>query len=921
MKHFFYLACLVLFTQAAISQSSSIKGSVKDTLEKKTLKDAVITLLNDKDSVLVKYTRADAQGNFDIGKLDPGNYVMLITYPKYADYADKITVPATQDLDVGTIPLTLKSLLLNEVVVRANMAMRIKGDTTEFTADSFKVRDGATVEELLREFPGMQVNSRGEITMQGKRVDKVLVDGEEFFGADPTIATQNILAKQVDKVQVYDTKTEQDQIKGIGASGDANKTVDIKLKASAKKGYFGNLMASSDFQNLHNGKVMLNKFTGNKKVSVYGTRSKINTGALGYNEQTQLGVERDLEYDEIGGYYYSYGDASSDFDDYSLRGLPDAYSGGALYGNKWNEDKQKINLYYLFNRLGTTNRTSTISQTLLGNNTKLINSSSSRSSGLSQRHVINAKYEWKIDSFATIKYTGAGTYSTKDSYAENSSQSLDKDSAFVNTNQRTNESSTTKRQLDNVLTYTQLFRKKDRRLVTTLRLGLISDEQQGKVISNTIFYDNNQTDSVDQLKLNTGSSTSTGIRITYNEPLSKKWNLVSEYSFNGNSSVSHRNSYNKDNNDKHTVIDSLFSNNFELGAFSNSGTLTARFIGKKLRSAFGAGLSAIQLNLNNLDSARKTKYNFTGFTPQTQLSYMFKPQTSLSFTYRGSTVQPTLNQLQPLRNNENPLNIYVGNPDLKVGFRHTLGLTFYNSKVLKGTYYYLSFNMNFLPNAITNRNDLDTSLGKNVYMPVNVKGNKSWSLYGYWSSGQGDKKLLHGIDFSANGGRNLNYFNFGNESKENINTYTTVSLYYSLRYNIANKLNFSLSPNIARNISKSSLSPATNNNYWSYGGRLYGYVKFKGDIELSTDINANIQQKTSAFPNPTNIIVWNAELRKKFLKKKTFELAVVAYDMLNQNIGFSRTINSNFINEERFDRISRYFLLRATWTFNKMTGN
>ena len=138
---------------------------------------------------------------------------------------------------------------------------------------------------------------------------------------------------------------------------------------------------------------------------------------------------------------------------------------------------------------------------------------------------------------------------------------------------------------------------------------------------------------------------------------------------------------------------------------------------------------------------------------------------------------------------------------------------------------------------------------------------------------------------------------------------------------IANKFNFTLSPSISRNISKSSLSPNTNNNYWNYGGRAYGYVKFKGDIELSTDINANIQQKTSAFPNPTNIIVWNAELRKKFFKKKTFELAVVAYDMLNQNIGFNRTINSNFINEERFDRISRYFLLRATWTFNKMTGN
>lgn len=918
MKQLLCITCLVLLAQTGISQNASIMGAVKDTLEKKILKDAVITLLNDKDSVLVKYTRADAQGNFNIGKVNPGDYLLLVTYPKYADYMDKITVSSAQDLDVGLIPLTLKSLLLNEVVVRANMAMRIKGDTTEFTADSFKVRDGATVEELLREFPGMQVNSKGEITMQGKRVDKVLVDGEEFFGADPTIATQNLLATQVDKVQVYDTKTEQDQIKGIGTSGGGNKTIDIKLKASAKKGYFGNLMASSDFNDLNNGKVMLNKFTGNKKISVYGTKSKINTGTLGYSEQTQLGMERDLEYDEIGGYYYSYGEAAGDFDDYSLRGLPDAYSGGALYGNKWNEDKQKINLYYLFNNLGTINRTSTISQTLL-EDTTFSNISSSTSTGLSQRHVINAKYEWKIDSFATIKYTGAGTYSTKDSYTESNSQALDENNDFVNTNNRINESSSIKRQLDNVLTYTQLFKKKDRKIVTTLRFGLISDEQEGKLISTTNFYKNgtiDDTDPIDQLKVNTGSSTSGGIRILYNEPINKLWNLVSEYSFNGNNSVSHRNSYNKDiNTGKHTELDSLFSNNFELGAFSNSGTLTARYIGKKLRSAFGAGLSAIQLNLNNLDNALKTRYNFTGFTPQTQFSYLFKPQTQLTFSYRGSTVQPTLSQLQPLRNNSDPLSVYVGNPDLKVGFRHNLGLSFVNQKVLKGTYYYLSFDMNFLPNAITNFNTVER--GKNTYKPVNVNGNNSWNFYSDWSFGQGDKKLNQGVSFSITGGRTHSYIN----GKENINTYTTVSLYHSLRYSIANKMSFTLSPNIRRNLSKSSLRPAADNNYWSYGGSAYGYVKFKGDIEVSTNINANIQQKTSAFPNPTNIIVWNAELRKKFLKNKTFELAIVAYDMLNQNIGFNRTINTNFLNEERFDRISRYFLLRATWTFNKMTGN
>ena len=229
---------LSCFAQAVFSQTSSIKGAIRDTSDKKNLPHAVISIFYNSDSVLVKFTRTDSTGSFNVTNLEPGEYRMLVTYPKFADYSDKITVPANQQLDLGTLPLTPTNILLKEVVIRTNATMRIKGDTTEFTADSFKVKEGATVEELLKQIPGMQVNSKGEITAQGKRVDKVLVDGEEFFGEDPTIATQNIGAKAVDKVQVFDTKTEQDQLKGIGAAGTGSKTINIKLKGSAKKGYF-----------------------------------------------------------------------------------------------------------------------------------------------------------------------------------------------------------------------------------------------------------------------------------------------------------------------------------------------------------------------------------------------------------------------------------------------------------------------------------------------------------------------------------------------------------------------------------------------------------------------------------------------------------------------------------------------------------
>jgi Outer membrane protein beta-barrel family/Carboxypeptidase regulatory-like domain len=911
------LLFILLSAMAVHSQLSSVKGTITDTAEKKNLSHAVILLLRNTDSVLVKFSRSDNQGNFDISNVGPGDYVLMISYPKFADYKDKVTLQPSQALDLGTIPLTPKAMLLQEVVLKNNGAIRIKGDTTEFTADSFKVKEGATVEDLLKQIPGMQVNSKGEVTAQGKRVDKVLVDGEEFFGEDPTIATQNIGAKAVDKVQVYDTKTEQDQLKGIGTSGDGNKTINIKLKESAKKGYFGTVEAGTDFQKLLNAKGMYNKFRGNKKISVYSTKSNTSTGSLGWEDRNKLGIENDFEYDEISGFYYSYGDGDDDFNDWNLRGIPNAYTAGALYGNKWNEEKDKLNLSYLYNRLGTTNTTKTVSQTLL-EDTTFFNNAVSKSRGLSQQHALNGKYEWKIDSLTSLKYTVAGTYKIKDTHTDNTSEALDENKEPVNTNDRTNDLHSVKKQVDNMLTYKQLFRKKDRQLIATFRLGIINDEQTGKLLSTTDFYKNGVVDSVDvidQMKINSGNSTTIGTKITYNEPLTSKWNLVTEYSLNNNHSTSHRNSFDKDLDQKYTDLNAVFSNNFDLTALANSGTITARYVGKKLRAAFGAGLSAIQLNLDDLDGTKKTKYNFTGFTPQAQFGYRFKPQTGISFSYRGNTVQPTLSQLQPLHNNNDPLSIYIGNPDLKVGFSHTLNFNFNDYKVLKGRYLFGNFTINFLQNAITNQSSTD-SFGKTTYIPVNVHGNNNWNFWSVWNSGQGDKKLVHEIQPQADGGRSVSFLN----GKENVNTYANFTLSYRLRYSVADKYNFSAGPMIKRNISKSSLRPSANNNYWNYGGQADGYVKLFKKLELSSDIDINLQQKTAAFGQGTNIIVWNAELSRKFTKDKSFKIALVAHDILNQNIGFTRTINSNFINEERYDKLSRYFLLKASWTFNKMPG-
>ena len=255
MRKLALLFCLLLFTFAIKAQQVTITGSIADSSENKKLHQAVISLLKKTDTTLVSFTRSNAEGKFLFPAIDTGSYLILISYPKFADFME--TIELKGDLHLGEISLTMKSKLLEEAVIRTNASIRIKGDTTEFVADSFKVRDGATVEELLKKLPGLTVNAKGEIVAQGKKVDKVLVDGEEFFGDDPTMATQNISAKAVDKVQVFDTKTEEQKITGM-TTGNEGKTVNIKLKEDAKKGAFGKVIGGTDFNKYVDSKILYN---------------------------------------------------------------------------------------------------------------------------------------------------------------------------------------------------------------------------------------------------------------------------------------------------------------------------------------------------------------------------------------------------------------------------------------------------------------------------------------------------------------------------------------------------------------------------------------------------------------------------------------------------------------------------------------
>jgi len=914
MKKYLLISFLIFISSAVFAQSATVKGKVTDTLDKKNLSNAVITLIDKKDSVIVKFTRSDSKGDFILDNIPAGKYYVIVSYPKFANYSDEIDAITKQEHDLGIVPLTQTAKLLEEVIVRTGSSIRIKGDTTEFTADSFKVKEGATVEDLLKELPGFQVDSKGNITAQGKRVDKVLVDGEEFFGDDPTMATQNIGARAVNKVQVYDTKTDQQSLTGI-SPGNGGKTVDIKLKEEAKKGGFGKFYAASDFQKYHDAKAIYNRFVGKKKLSLYTTKSTINSGSLNYQDQQRLGIETDAEYDEVSGYYMILGSSDGDFNDYNIRGLPNSTTAGVLFSNKWSADKQNLNGSYRYNRLGTENRASTLTQTFLPSGS-IFNAKQVISNALNQQHAFNGKYEWKLDSFASLKYTGAAIYKKSDSYSDTRTSSSNDANRILNDSRQYRDNETERKQADNQLTYRQQFRKMNRLLLMTLRYSYVEDDNKGTLYAQTSFYRPSLPDSVnvlDQLKKIDGRSRTIGIKTTYLEPLTAKLTAIIDYAYNNNNSASYKNTFNKSGNGKYEELDTVFSNNFDLLAASHTGSMLLRFIDKKIRFAVGSGISSVQLKLNNRNNNTRNNYNFLNLTPQAQFNYTIKPQNTITFNYRGTTRQPRLDQLQPLRDNNDPLNIYQGNPDLKVGFNHYLGLTYVNYKTLQARYFYISTNYNATQNAITNYNIVDFATGKRMYMPVNTNGVNNWYVYTSWQKGEGNKKWRKSISMDLSGGRNINFTNTGNtnfkDAQKVINDYKTAMLYVGIGYMVNNKYSFNVSPRFGYNASGSSLQTANNTNYFSYGATANGYLSF-GRFEISTDVNMDYRQRLPIFSQNTNIIRWNGTLSRKIFKNNSGKIFIVANDILNQNKGYSRVVNSNIITDDQYLAISRYFLLK-----------
>jgi len=916
--------CLILClcsSIAGLAQSSRVLGTVSDTAEKKNLAYSSVLLLRPSDSILVQHTRTDGAGRFTLNNIPFGRYLIVVTYPSYADFIDEISVKDSGAMTLPVIGMVLKSKLLQEVVVSGNKgAIRLKGDTTEFNADSFRTQPNATVEDLLKKLPGIQVDKNGKITAQGETVKKVLVDGEEFFGDDPTLVTQNLRADMVDKVQVFDKKSDQATFTGID-DGQRDKTINLKLKDGKKAGYFGRANAGQGTDGYYDYQLMANYFRNKEKLAGYGIISNTGKTGLTWNEQDTYGQSfaAGADVDENTGSISISGGSHDELDSwsgqYEGQGYPSVKTGGLHYNNKFNDDQQSINANYKYMMLDVTGNSTTNSQYILPDTFYYNNQRQAFTNHIS-RNSFSGIYEYKFDSTSSLKVMADGGADHKTTNSIFHSEALASDSTMVNQNDRTTSTTGDKHTVNSNLLWRKKLAKKGRTISLNIRENYEENKSNGFLNSDTRLYDKGGSLSkdslIDQLKNYNTQNLLVDSRATYTEPLSRSSFLSASYGVTINNSRSNRNSYNKASGGKYSELDSLYSNDYQYNIFTHRGGLTYNLVKKKIRFSAGNDIGFTSWKQDDLHADTSLRRSFVNWYPNASVTYAFSNMRRLFVRYFGSTNQPNLQQIQPLRTNEDPLNITIGNPGLKPSFTNRFNLFYNDYNVLADRGMYANLSYNFTENAIGSSVFVD-SVGRRVSQFVNVDGNHG--LFGHAGYNMRFRKAHIDLEFFGNASLNTNVSVVNN--LPNKTTSGTYGFGTSIGWSIEKKFDLSVRYNPTYTQSHSTINTGVTTHYWTQAIQPNVDVFFPLKLQLHGDADINLRQKTSVFDRNNNVVLLNAWIGRKFLKNDALLLKVAGNDLLNQNIGFNRTVNSNFITQNTYTTIQRYFMFSLVWNFTK----
>jgi hypothetical protein len=921
----FYLVLLSLcFTSGLLAQKNGIvKGIAFDTIRRQSVAGATVTLLDKKDSSLVSFTLTGTDGRFELRGLANGEYRLLITHVNYHNSNIWFAITDNNKIaDRGNIVMNDKVKTMEEVIVmNEDPPVTLLADTIQYNAGSFKVQPNASVEQLLKKLPGVKVDKDGTIKAQGEKVTKVLVDGKEFFGNDPKIATKNLPADAVDKVQVYDKQSDQAQLTGF-EDGNYEKTINLKLKKDKKKGMFGKVNAGAGTKDRYEGKFNVNSFKGARQFSAIGMGN--NTNAEGFSFMDILNFTGELARMQRAGGGGNMNINLSGDDAVAMginpggrnSGINTAWGGGLNYNNIIGK-KLDFQSNYFYNRQNPIAESDIQRQYFLPDSSYYYNQYAV-SNNLNNNHRLNLNVLYQVDSFNSIRFIPSYSYQQTNNRSQTSYQTLSEDKMLTNEGFSNNTANSKGYNFRNEIMWRKKFARKGRTFSLSLQTSLNESDGDGSLESINKFYNPNgslfRQDTLNQQSTTAGDLKGYNIKAVYTEPIWKRSLLEFSVSRSNSISTAEKSTfdYNKGSG-KFDQVNPLLSNDFENTYGFTNGGIRIRKQKKNYNFAVGANWQQAELEgkitTGNKDSLiNKT---FKNILPNARFQYNFTRFKNFSLTYNTATNQPSMSQLQPVPDISNPLNIKDGNPYLKQEYNHNLQAQLNLLSPFSNKNLFLSFTVQSTQNKIVNY-DTIYQLGIKRTKPVNVNG--VYNINCNISYSMPVRFLKATIELGSNAGifKTKQFINgVGNDIK-------TFSMGPDVRLdmNPHSKLNIGIGTGFNYNKTNYSLQPALNTTYLSQEYNASVDWEMPKRFFFSTDFNYTINSQRAAGFN-IKVPLWNASISKQMLRFNRGELKLSARDLLDKNIGISRNTNNNYIEDSRVLSLRRFFLLSFTYSLSK----
>lgn len=923
------ISCLLLafITSASHAQSKlTIRGVVKDTTNI-PLDYTSVLLLSPKDSALVTYTLTNKDGEYQFKNVERQPLLIKATYMGYLPIQKELVLPETGDLEVDEIQLMPILKELYEVVVKAAKApLMMRGDTLEYDASKFKVPPGATLEELLRKLPGIQIDKDGNIVAQGEQVQKVTVDGRRFFGGNTKMATQNLNAESVSKLQLYDDKSEQSKLTGV-EDGVKEKTLNVELKEEAKKGGFGKLSAALGTDGRWSANASFNKFDKVNQFSVIGYGNNVNQSGLSWDDLQefkgssafQFGDTGDFGFNGSGGMNYisfSGGDNEESFE-IPFNNLNSGYSNNQAIGVNYNylKDKKDFNSNYFYSRSDQALESFNSRTNFLPDNTSFTSTDQSSQNNMAGHHRVNLRFQNELDSANTITINAKGRLSSLTTFLA-SHQELIRSSTEQSQMDRNNQSDKWSGAFQGTAIYRHKFKKNGRNFAASISDTYSKADQNG--IQKSVVDLMNSTDpntyfrNLDQLNQALNGSNVIKSSLLFVEPIKKIFFWETFYNFSQSQSETDRQVYDVESSDTQELnpdLSRFFENTITYNRFGSS----IRYANKGSNLSVGLAASNYRLNgqfsvVKDSEILGRVNKNYLNFTPNVTYSKTMKGNKRINAGYTMGVNPPNIADLQPYKDISNPLYIREGNPDLEPEVSHSFntGYSMYDPATFINLRF--SFNSTFYQNQVVQNQTIDPETFVTTYKAGNVSGGQRYNPYlgfgfpivktkatAYLSANPSYSKsfsLINSVEtetqtYSHNFGVNLN-----------LTPLEWLSLYTGSSYRLSK--------------TKYEQNPSQNQDILNWSAYTNMNIKFPKDFYLDVKFNYN-RYENESFGFDQKVPILNAFVYKLLGKAKKWEVRLSAYDIFKQNQTISQYAGQNYVSTGRIETLSRYFLLGVTY--------